>query len=153
LPLISSIFEKSKIVKEVNKVMLIIGSSFAVMMVVYFIFNGLIIRIILSEEFLPINQLMLLQMIGDFFRVLGWVIGFVVISRASIKLYLLGEVFQGLLFVTLSYFSLIKYHDINSIIVSYDITCFLYFILSVSLFAIFFVKKDNSSLNSKIIIE
>jgi len=153
LPLISSIFEKSKIVKEVNKVMLIIGSTFALMMVVYFIFDVLIIRAILSEEFLPINQLMLLQMIGDFFRVLGWVIGFVVISRASIKLYLLGEVFQGLLFVTLSYFSLVKYHDINSIIVSYDITCFLYLILSVSLFVIFFVKKDNGLLNSKIIIE
>ena len=153
LPLISSIFEKSRIVKEVNRVMLIVGSSFAIMIVVYFVFHDFIIRIILTKEFLPINNLMLLQMIGDFFRVLGWVIGFVLISRASIKLYLLGEVFQGLLFVILSYFSLARFHDLRGIILSYDITCFLYFLVSISLFALFFVKKDRFLLNSKINVE
>ncbi len=150
LPIIASIFEKPKIVKEVNRVMLIIGSSFCLMMAVYFVFNNLIIRIILSIEFLPINNLMLLQMIGDFFRVLGWVIGFVVISRASIKLYLLGEVFQGLLFVILSYLSLQHHHDLRSIILSYDITCFLYFIISVVLFILYFVRRNSELLNSKI---
>jgi len=153
LPLISSIVDKSKIVMEVNRVMLIIGASFVLMIVLYFIFNSFIIRIILSKEFLPINHLILLEMIGDFFRVLGWVIGFVVISRASIKIYLFGEFFQGSLFALLSYFSLERFHNLRGVILSYDITCLLYFLVSAVLFYLFYVKKDTGFLNSKINLE
>ena len=145
LPLIASLFEKNRIVKEVNKMMLILGVSFVVMIFVFFVFKDIIICRALSDQFLPIGDLMVLQMVGDFFRVLGWVIGFVVISRAATKLYLLGEFFQGAVFVIMSYFVLMSHHDLQGVIVAYVITCFLYCMLSVIIFICFFAKKNGFS--------
>ena len=133
LPLISLMPEKKRIVIEVNKTMLALGSCFIVMMIVFFIFKTVIIRIVLSDQFVPISDLMLLQMIGDFFRVLGWVIGFVVVAKAATKLYLLGELFQGGVFV--------QHANLQSVIWAYVITCFLYCLLSILLFIHFFREK------------
>ena len=142
LPLISSISDKIQIMREVNKMMLILGASFFVMMSVFFFFKDIIIRGLLSDEFLPISDLMMLQMVGDFFRVLGWVIGFVVVAKAATKLYLLGELFQGVVFVAISHFALASYHELRGVILAYVATCFLYCIFSLAIFLCFYVKKS-----------
>lgn len=142
LPLISSLFNKTMIMREVNKMMLILGSSFFIMLSLFFFFKDIIIRGLLSDEFLPISDLLMLQMVGDGFRVLGWVIGFVVVAKAATTLYLLGELFQGAVFVIISHFALASYHELRGIVLAYVTTCFLYFMLSVVLFFCFYVKKS-----------
>lgn len=143
LPLISSKFEKRLIGKEVKKTIVFFGLSFICMLLVYLTFNNFIIHSFLSTEFLRISDLMVLQMIADFFRVIGWVIGFVAIAKASTKLYLAGEFFQGVLFVTISRVALNSYHDLRAIIVSYLITCVLYCMLSFVLFLFFMTERKE----------
>jgi len=141
LPLISSCYEKKRVVNEVKKMMLFLGGAFFVMIVVFSIFKSLIIRSVLSAKFLPIGDLLMLQMVGDFFRVLGWVISFVVVARAKMKLYLLGEFFQGVVFVIMSHVVLNAYLDLRGVVLTYVATCFLYCLFSVLLFLKLYVKK------------
>jgi len=144
LPLVSSLLPKKQIVKEVNKMMAVIGSSFALMIIVFWIFKDLIIRLVLSEQFLPMADLMGLQMIGDFFKLLGSIIGFVVVSKAALKWYLLGEAFQGILFVGLSHYLLSYFSGLQGVVGAYVLTCVAYCLLSVILFFYFFSEKSHS---------
>lgn len=142
LPLVSSIIEKKRIVLEVNHMMLFLGSCFTALIIVFFFFRNFVIHCVFSDEFLPISDLMLLQMVGDFFRVLGWVIGFVMVAKAATKLYLLGELFQGGIFLLFSHFALLTTASLQGVILAYVITCFLYCILSVMLFIYFFSEQQ-----------
>ena len=124
--------------------MAVIGSSFALMIIVFWIFKDLIIRLVLSEQFLPMADLMGLQMIGDFFKLLGSIIGFVVVSKAALKWYLLGEAFQGILFVGLSHYLLSYFSGLQGVVGAYVLTCVAYCLLSVILFFYFFSEKSHS---------
>ncbi|MNL55583.1 Lipid III flippase [compost metagenome] len=45
---------------------------------------------------------MLYQLVGDFFKASNYVIGFVAVARAATRIYIISELFQAGLFVSLS---------------------------------------------------
>lgn len=144
VPIISSEQNDKKIVKEVKKMILFIGGLFICMIFSFFCLQHIIIQLVFTKEFLAINDLFLLQMIGDFFRVIGWVVGFIVVAKALTKLYILGEIIQGAMFIGLSSFALSNYSaGLYGVVVSYVATCFLYCSLILFCFHYFFRIKTN----------
>ncbi|KTD24351.1 lipopolysaccharide biosynthesis protein [Legionella lansingensis] len=134
VPIISSESSQAKIVAEVKKMLFFVAVLFILMFIFFLCLKETIIRTVFTDKFLSISDLFMLQMVGDFFRVLGWVIGFVVVAKAITKLYILGEILQAGLFILLSSIELRYTQGLQGVVISYIMTCFLYCVISITAF-------------------
>ncbi|WED41880.1 O-antigen translocase [Legionella cardiaca] len=141
VPIVSPKQSSTSLVREVNKMILFISGLFLIMMLFFFFFKGTVIKLVYTEKFLSISDLFLLQMLGDFFRVLGWVIGFVVVAKAATKLYILGEILQGTLFILLCSIELNYSVSLFGVVYSYVLTSFLYCLIVFVAFYYFYRNK------------
>ncbi len=71
------------------------------------------------------------QLLGDFFRVSAYVIGFLGVAKAALKLYVAAEFAQSGLYVALSSVVLSKGGDLSGVHHAYALTYFIYLCISV----------------------
>ena len=137
VPKISSTNDTKVIAKAVFLTMLSLSALFACMYAVVYLAKDQIVTLVLSKSFLPVADYLMRQMVGDYFRMMGWVIGFVVVAKASTKLYICSELFQGLCFIFLASVLLNHFGSLDGVVLGYVLTCFIYFVLCVVGFLIF----------------
>ena len=94
------------------------------------------IRILFSEQFLPMENLFLWQLLGDVFKVSAYIFGYLIVAKAALKLYVLAEISQLVLLLGTSYW-LIPAHGAQGATQSYMITYIVYFMLCVFGFLIY----------------
>ncbi len=63
-----------------------------------------VVTLLFSEDFKPMIGLFAYQMLGDTIKVCGWLLGYVLLSKAMIKTFILAEVSFSLSFYGLAYF-------------------------------------------------
>lgn len=102
LPRLSELRHKSDISKEIVTSFKIILPSVVLLFIMIFLFRNQIVRLLFSEEFLPMAALFKWQLIGDIFKISTWLIGTVLIAKTYTKLYILNEVIFSLAYVLLS---------------------------------------------------
>lgn len=140
VPIVSATSDRILIRSAVLKTMTFLTALFLCVFSIIILFKNFFIVLVFSPEFFVVGQHLALQMMGDYFRIMGWVIGFVVVAKASTKLYICGELFQGFIFVILSFFSLAYFGTLQGVVLSYAVTCILYFIISVTGFLLYLKK-------------
>ncbi|MBD8100296.1 O-antigen translocase [Pseudomonas fluorescens] len=135
MPLISATREKKAITRQVIKFMLLVMGGFLIGGSVLYFGRHFFIPLLLSSEFNELENYIIFQLVGDFFKVSAYVIGFVAVAKAATKLYILSEVIQALLFVGLT-FSLGKsIGGIYGVMYSYMIAYIVFFVMCVIGFA------------------
>ncbi len=106
-----------------------------------YVFRVLLIKIVLTDDFLPMQQLFLWQLVGDFFKIVSFTIAFQLQAKRMIKLYLLCELF----YISVIYFTSIYLIDtlgILGVVKAHTITFVLYTLLMLFVFKDkIFVKK------------
>ncbi len=134
VPIISAANDKMFIFRQVKTMALFIIILFTLMLFFFCLFRNNIILVVFSSDFLPVSNLFLLQMVGDLFRVVGWVIGFVIVAKALSRLYILSEIVQAGLFIALSSIQLSYGRGVEGVVYAYLGTCILYCVLSFIIF-------------------
>lgn len=104
MPLISVEEDKKKIQGQVLSFMLIVMAMFSVGALTLYLGRGVFIPLLLSSEFSALENLIIYQLIGDFFKVCAYVMGFITVAKAATRLYISAEIFQSSLFLALGYF-------------------------------------------------
>ena len=51
-----------------------------------------------SKEFYPMIDFFLWQLIGDFFKIMSWILAFIMVAKSMTKLYIITEIIFSLLF-------------------------------------------------------
>ena len=100
--------------------------------VIYFL-RFWIIKILFSVEFLPVTDLFLWQIIGDFFRICGMILGFQFLAKKIILHYILFEVFSNLFLYFFSIYC-IELIGIQGVLVAQAAEHCLYFLILVFYF-------------------
>lgn len=93
-----------------------------------FVLKREIILTLYSEQFLPMESLFIWQLIGDVFKVVAYVFGYLVVAKASLKLYVLAEVCQLTLLITIGHW-LIPLNGAEGAVQTYLLTYFCYFFI------------------------
>jgi PST family polysaccharide transporter len=137
LPKFSELKRTSDIRKEVYNGLISILPICALFFVLIYLFRSFAVKFLFSEGFSEMQILFPFQLLGDFFKVASWLIGFVFISKAMYKVFIFIEVFFSFLFVVLAYFML-KIFDYQVITVVHTINYFLCLIFVI----LYFYKKD-----------
>ncbi|MCW4468405.1 O-antigen translocase [Flavobacterium sp. MFBS3-15] len=75
------------------------------LIVIYFLKN-FIIRTVLSDEFLPMQNLFIWQLSGDFLKVCSLILGYELLAKKHIKIFIITEIMSfAILYVSASYFA------------------------------------------------
>lgn len=103
LPRLAELKQLSDIKKEVY-----LGYKFIFPLAVFggvciFLLKDWIIVILFSESFLPMRELVLWQMIGDSLKIGSWILAYLMLSKAMIKLFIITEIVFALNSIILTY--------------------------------------------------
>lgn len=126
LPTLSGILDTRLIFKYVVKYLVGIGGIFFVVAVIVYAFKDLVFSIIFSKEFIISSDYVMFQLIGDLFKIMSYVIMFLVVAKAKIKLYIAGELVQTSLYLGITAW-LISLGDVSKVFPAYAISNILYF--------------------------
>lgn len=128
LPTLSAIKEKSDISKELkNAIKIILPISFIISFIMY-ILKDFIILILYTEEFNPMRELFLWQMIGNTIKVAGWLFGYVLVAKAMIKYTVGTEIIFAITFISLSIY-FINIYGLVGVTYAYVINSLLHFFI------------------------
>lgn len=102
LPKLSSLHDGNALKKELLYGYKIIMPIVIVMAIGIFLFKDLIIRVLFTEQFTPMVELFLFQLLGDVMKIAAWLLGYIIVAKAMTKMYILNELIFVLSFVVLS---------------------------------------------------
>ena len=133
LPRLSEIKEKHLLKQEIFGVYKIITPIIGGSLFLIFTLKDFLITFLFSKEFYPMIEFFLWQLIGDFFKIMSWILAFVMVAKSMIRLYIITEIDFSVLFVTLS-FLFIDYFGIVGVTKAYCLNYFLYFLAMIFIF-------------------
>ncbi|XVO88999.1 O-antigen translocase [Pseudomonas palleroniana] len=131
MPMISAIQDKGLITTHVVKFMLLVMAVFLAGGSVLYFGRHFFIPLLLSSEFHDLENFIIFQLIGDFFKVAAYVVGFVAVAKAATKLYILSEVVQALLFVGLTFSVGRDVGGVHGVMYSYMLAYIIFFVISI----------------------
>ncbi|MDB0055419.1 O-antigen translocase, partial [Bacteroidia bacterium] len=100
LPRISEIKDNLKVKSEVKKTLIAIFPIIVVSTIIIFLLRSFIIKLLFTAEFMPMESLFSVKLVGDIFKILSWVLSFVMLAKAMTKLFIATEiVFSGALYM------------------------------------------------------
>jgi len=143
MPLISAQTIKAKIGLTVIKYIKVVALLFSVGAMVFYFTRESLIPLLLSDEFLPLASVIKYQLLGDFFRVLSFVIGFVIIAKAGLTIYLISEITQGLIFCLLSLYFLEIGMGLEGVLIAHLVMNITFFGCSILGFIIYLNRNRN----------
>lgn len=134
LPRLSELKDRTSIKKEVN-----LGYKFIFPVAILgatavYLLKDFIIPLLFSDSFMPMRELFLWQMGGDVLKIGSWLLGYLMLSKAMTKLYIVTEIFASISLVVLTYI-FTKVMGYQGLSFAYFINYALYWaILSVSIY-------------------
>jgi PST family polysaccharide transporter len=133
LPRLSEIYDPKELKSEIIKCyQFLVPLLLGILLLTYF-FRILIIRILFSEEFLPMENLFIWQLCGDYFKVISWVLAYLMLAKAMTRRFILTEVVFTILLTLLSFLFL----SFNSVIGLTQGYCITYIVYSIVMFLLF----------------
>lgn len=151
MPRLSALSVKSDIRSTVSNYLGIGAVSFVLFGIIFYSLRYFIIEVALSKDFLPGADYLIYQLIADFFKVCGYVIGYLGVAKAATKLYIGAEILQAFLFSFMSYIFLEKGYGLKGIFGASILTSVVYFLAACSALVIYFYrgKFGRESLGSE----
>jgi len=114
LPRLSEINTKTELKQEIKNGYKIVLPIVGLMALSIWTFKILIVHILFSKDFLPMTPLFTFQLLGDFFKIGSFLLGYILIAKADIKLFIVSEVIFSLSLVFFSYLFIGKFGVIGS---------------------------------------
>lgn len=128
MPKLSELQSKIELRKEIIKGYKIILPVVAVLAFLIWLLKDFIIHILFSQDFLPMKPLFTFQLLGDFFKIGAWLLGYLMIAKAMTKIFIATEIISAASYVALSYFFM-NHFGIIGATYAFCINYFLYWIL------------------------
>jgi PST family polysaccharide transporter/antigen flippase len=126
MPTLSTIVDKNHIFNYVMKYVVAIGSLFLIIAAMVYVFREFVFSVIFSKAFIIPAEYVRLQLTGDLFKIMSYVIGFLIVAKSKARLYIIGELMQTGLYLGASIW-LIKAGDVSQVFLAYAISNFMYF--------------------------
>lgn len=134
LPKLAEITDNKILRQEIVKTYKIITPLICVTLLMIYFLKDLVINILFTKEFYPMKELFLWQLIGDFFKIMSWLLAFVMVAKSMTKLYVTTEILFAISLVLLSYYFIDHFGVLGST-QSYCINYFLYFVVMLVVFS------------------
>lgn len=109
MPKLAAIHTENEFKNELKEYYKIFVPLFLVMLVVLYLAKSMILKVAFTEEFSRINDLLIWQLIGDFFRIMTLAFGFQVLVKTMMKRYFMIEMIFNGTYLLLAFYLLPTY--------------------------------------------
>lgn len=140
LPTLSQLNDKRLVAREIARALRFVLPAVATVSLMLWLLRDVAIRLLFSGEFSAMSGLFAWQLVGDVLKVGAYVFGYLVVSRAALRVYLLAEISQFMLLIGFSHW-LIPRHGALGATQTYMATYIVYFALCSSVFLLYLRKK------------
>lgn len=129
---------KAEIIKVYRFVMpiVIIGA------LTIYLFRDYIIRILFTEDFFPMRELFAWQLTGDVIKIGSWVLAYIMIGRALVRVFVITEIAFSLSFFLLSWW-LVDLFGLSGVAMAYAVNYCLYWMAMTYLAKMEIKKMEN----------
>ena len=133
MPRLSELSDKFELRREIFKAYKLIVPILIVGFSLIYLFRPLIISILFSPEFLPMENLFMWQLIGDFFKICSWLLAFIMVAKAMSKEYIATEIIFALTYISFG-FVFMRMNGVVGITQAYLLNYVFYLICMIILF-------------------
>ncbi|GAA4292436.1 O-antigen translocase [Aestuariibaculum suncheonense] len=127
LPRFSEIDDVKEFRKEVFGFYKIIIPILVIGLVAIYILKGIIVSVVLTDEFRPVEDLFLWQLLGDFLKVLSTVIAYQFLAKKMFWHYILTEAFLIITLYTTSIYFIDLFDSVKGAVVAHFVTYIMYY--------------------------
>lgn len=103
LPRLAEIRTASELKLEIVKVYRVVLPVVIVGATIIYLVRDFIINMLFTAEFMPMRELFAWQMLGDVIKIGSWVLAYIMLGRAMVKVFVISEIVFSVLFVLLSW--------------------------------------------------
>lgn len=103
LPRLAEIRNASELKKEIISVYKFIMPLVIVGAITIYLLRDFIIHLLFTPDFMPMKELFPWQLAGDIVKIGAWILGYVMLGRAMVKVFILTEIAFSLSFVLLTW--------------------------------------------------
>lgn len=117
--------------------------------VIIYLSRNIIISILFSSDFFPMEKLFTWQLIGDSLKIASWIFSYVMIAKAMTLTFVLTEIFYSATFIIMSYLSINLFGTIG-VTYSYCLN-YLFYLLTTMTIVMLHIKKQGKHEKNSIV--
>lgn len=140
MPKLASLNTENEFKIELKSYFKVFVPLFLLMLVMVFLFKGIILKIAFTDAFSSIKELLIWQLLGDFLRIMTLAFGYQIVVKTMMKRYFLGEIVFNLSYLLLSFY-LVKLFSVEGALQAYFFANLILLILILCMFRKVFVKS------------
>ncbi|MEN5201193.1 O-antigen translocase [Pseudomonas wadenswilerensis] len=144
LPRLSALQEKGEIRKELLSVFKLMLPVTAAGCALIYLFRDLVIALLFSKEFMPVGDLFLWQLVGDFLKIAGWAMAYLMLSKPMVKTYVATEVLFSLSFYLLTVV-LTKKFGFSGVALAHAVNYLVYLVVMYVVIFKIYLRTDRES--------
>ena len=141
LPKLSSLKTDQELRTEIFKGYKIILPVVFFGCVIIFYLRFFIIRILYTPSFSQMETLFLWQLVGDFFKMAAWVLSYLMLAKAMVKIFIITEVIFTISYVVFGFF-FVHHFKLLGITMAFAVNYILYFLTMLFIFRKLIFKRN-----------
>ena len=130
MPKLSAIEDRREATTAIMQGLRIVGPAFACCAALIYLLRSIIVPLLFSSAFQPMEDVIGWQLIGDLFRVCSYVVGFLGIAKAALKVHIAAELTQCLLYLAFTLTALHLGYGLREVAQAYALTYCIYFVVT-----------------------
>ncbi|KQZ76408.1 hypothetical protein ASE06_07730 [Sphingopyxis sp. Root214] len=130
MPRLSAISDNKEAAKAVVHALSVIGPAFACCALLIYLMRSIIVPLLFSSSFGPLEEIIGWQLIGDLLRVCSYVVSFLVVAKAALKMHIIGELTQCVLYLGFALGAVRMGFGLQEVAQAYALTYAIYFVLT-----------------------
>ena len=142
LPVLASIKTKAGLRTEVLKVSRFVLPAVLIGSILIFFLRFFIIQLLYTGKFLEMENLFVWQLTGDFFKVAGWLLSYIMLAKAITKLYIITEICFTLSYIALGYW-LVTLQQLPGVTMAFALNNAIYFMVMLFIFRKLLFSKQR----------
>ena len=103
LPRIAEIRNATELKAEILKVYRFVMPVVSVVAITIYVLRDFIISILFTSDFLPMRELFPWQLAGDVIKIGSWILAYIMLGRAMVKVFIITEISFSISFVSISW--------------------------------------------------
>ncbi|HEY1870934.1 MAG TPA: O-antigen translocase [Chitinophagaceae bacterium] len=128
LPKLAELKSKKELRNEIYSVYKLVFPFLILTTLLIYYFRVFIIHVLFTSEFNGMESLFIFQLIGDILKIMGWVLGYLLLAKAMTKIYIVMEIVNFLLLILTSYFLVDHYGTIGATM-AFALVYLIYFVV------------------------
>ena len=125
LPRLSELTDRLELRREIFKAYKVIVPMLLAGFTLVYLLRYVVIRILFTPEFLPMENLFAWQMAGDFFKICSWLLAFLMVAKSMTKTFISTEILFSMGFVLLG-FLFMRWNGVVGLTQAYFVNYILY---------------------------